>query len=386
MSAESVQNSLSMNSPPLPPPPPPPPTSSSNELANSNKRSADGTPIASAYAAPSSMMPSNFAAPPPSMSPAAYQAYYQQYMQYMSYYSYGMYPGATSTAVPTIPPYYNYNQPGVSPGNRAPTLSSPVVTTGPQMKVEPKQAPVQKQQTQSPSIKINIKQPQQMSVLHQSVSMENMETDSLNKTSAKKSRFSSLDSISNVTAQQASYEQETKTKASQLETKPSSVSKQITTVSSSPSAPSMETSKEEQKTTSTTTSQVSDIVYDINKWPIALKTYCAKVYQHYQTITLVSEDQVTKYLQQRITEAFNLKPDLNIGWDKEPLPDIISIRKVAPFSQQQIEQKKRMQEMAANQILAKKNQIQAKQQNQQQKQMTKPALFKPPTSKLLLLK
>jgi hypothetical protein len=148
-----------------------------------------------------------------------------------------------------------------------------------------------------------------------------------------------------------------------------------------PSAPTTATDKEEKKTT---TNQVSDIVYDINKWPIALKTYCAKVYQHYQTITMVSEDQVTKYLQQRITEAFNLKPDLNIGWDKEPLPDIISIRKVAPFSQQQIEQKKRMQEMAANQILAKKNQIQAKQQNQQQKQLTKPALFKPPTSELQL--
>jgi len=287
MSAESVQNSLSMNSPPLPPPPPPAP--SSNELANSNKRSADGTPIASAYAAQSSMMPPNFAAAPPSMSPAAYQAYYQQYMQYMSYYSYGMYPGATSTAAPTMPPYYNYNQPVASSSVR-PTLPSPVVSAGPQMKTEPKPAPVQKHQTQSPSIKINIKQPQQQqhqeqqkSALHQSVSMENMETDSLNKTSAKKSRFSSLDSLSNVTAQQVSYEQEMKSKTSQMESQTSSVSKQTTAVSSSTAAV-----KEEKKTT---TNQVSDIVYDINKWPIALKTYCAKVYQHYQTITLVSEDQ-----------------------------------------------------------------------------------------------
>ena len=99
---------------------------------------------------------------------------------------------------------------------------------------------------------------------------------------------------------------------------------------------------------------------------MALKSYCTKVYQHYSKIMHVSEDQVTKYLQQRITETFKLKPDLNIAWHEEPVPNIEAIRKVAPLSQQQIMQQKK-QEAAiaiakanASKILA--NKLQMKQQ------------------------
>ena len=67
---------------------------------------------------------------------------------------------------------------------------------------------------------------------------------------------------------------------------------------------------------------------------------------------MVSEDQVTKYLQQRITDAFKVKPDLNIGWENEPLPDIIAIRKVAPFSQQQLQRQKQMQQQKINEAKA----------------------------------
>lgn len=76
---------------------------------------------------------------------------------------------------------------------------------------------------------------------------------------------------------------------------------------------------------------------------------------------MVSEDQVTKYLQKRITDAFKLKPDLNIGWDAEPLPDIISIKKVAPFSQHQMQQQQRQQQaliqQKKQQILVQQNRL-----------------------------
>ena len=59
----------------------------------------------------------------------------------------------------------------------------------------------------------------------------------------------------------------------------------------------------------------------------------------------ISEDQVTKYLQKRITETFKLKPDLNISWQNEPVPDVNAIRKEAPLSKLQQEQAKK-QELA----------------------------------------
>lgn len=74
----------------------------------------------------------------------------------------------------------------------------------------------------------------------------------------------------------------------------------------------------------------------------------------------ITEDQVTKYLQKRITETFKLKPDLNIPWQTEPTPSIEAIKKEAPLSQQQIlQQSKHAAALAAakakaSQILAAK--------------------------------
>jgi hypothetical protein len=73
----------------------------------------------------------------------------------------------------------------------------------------------------------------------------------------------------------------------------------------------------------------SDVVFDINKWPVALKNYCSKVYQQYAASTLVTEQQVTNYLQNRITQAFKLKADLGINWDAEKMPDVNTIRQLA---------------------------------------------------------
>lgn len=124
---------------------------------------------------------------------------------------------------------------------------------------------------------------------------------------------------------------------------------------------------ETPKSEAATAKAASDIVFDIHKWPPALKNYCTKVYQHFQKVLNISEDQVTKYLQQRITETFKEKPDLNIAWYDEPVPEIEQIRQVAPLSQQQIMQQKK-QEAAiaaakanASRILANKLQMKQKQ-------------------------
>jgi len=130
----------------------------------------------------------------------------------------------------------------------------------------------------------------------------------------------------------------------------------------------------------------SDIVFDIHKWPVALKTYCTKVYQNYANVFGLSEDQVTKYLQKRITDTFKIKPDLNIDWESEPVPSIEDIRKEAPLSQQQIMQQKKQEaavlaaKARANQILANK-QLQL-QQKQEQRKLTANNIFTNEESKI----
>lgn len=71
-----------------------------------------------------------------------------------------------------------------------------------------------------------------------------------------------------------------------------------------------------------------DIVYHIDKWPDSLKNYCARIYKHYSQSTQVSEDQVTKYLQKKITDAFKVRADLNTGWETEKIPEIYDIKQV----------------------------------------------------------
>lgn len=77
---------------------------------------------------------------------------------------------------------------------------------------------------------------------------------------------------------------------------------------------------------------------------------------------------MTKYLQQRITDTFKLKPDLNIGWETEPVPAQEDIRKVAPLSQLQISQQKKQEAAiaAAKAKFAQNLAIKQKQKEQQQ--------------------
>lgn len=129
------------------------------------------------------------------------------------------------------------------------------------------------------------------------------------KPAVKKSRFSS--NISNVVEEQNRFKQEQQHKQVKPEPKSHQIAVEDMDVDKKPAA---ETS--------------SDTVYDIKKWPEALKAYCAKVYKHYSSVSQVSEDQVTKYLQKRITDVFKVTPDLNTGWEHEPIPEIYDIKQV----------------------------------------------------------
>ena len=126
----------------------------------------------------------------------------------------------------------------------------------------------------------------------------------------KKSRFSS--NISNVVQEQKAFKQQ----------------QQETTPSQPTSSRSEQICSEDKVSASESTTNTTDIVYDINKWPDSLKNYCARVYKHYATISQVSEDQVTKYLQKKITEAFKVSPDLNTGWETKAIPEIHDIKQV----------------------------------------------------------
>ena len=109
----------------------------------------------------------------------------------------------------------------------------------------------------------------------------------------------------------------------------------------------------------------SEIVSNINKWPASLKTFCAKVYQHFQSSLVLAEDQVTKYLQQRITDAFKLKSDLETGWECESMPSVEAIRKVAPLSNAQQQQLKHQAQLNIKKMNAARAAIQFKKQAQE---------------------
>jgi hypothetical protein len=109
----------------------------------------------------------------------------------------------------------------------------------------------------------------------------------------------------------------------------------------------------------------AEIVSNINKWPTSLKNFCAKVYQHYQTITAVTEDQVTKYLQQRITDAFKIKSNLETGWETETMPSVDDIKKVAPLSNAQQQQLKHQANLNIKKMNAARAAIQFKKQQQE---------------------
>lgn len=152
----------------------------------------------------------------------------------------------------------------------------------------------------------------------------------------KKSRFSQATNVSNVIQEQTRFKQQQEQHKPVIEILSSSTTNANANRSNGICSEDMgmdECNNNKSSATSSSderdvASAQSDIVYDINKWPASLKTYCASVYQHYQKITLVSEDQVTKYLQKRITDAFKENADLNSGWQTEPIPDVLAIKKV----------------------------------------------------------
>ena len=254
-------------------------------------------------------LPPHLANPPPYNSPA-YQTYYQQYMQYM--YS-TMYAG-----------YYNYGangqqQPQQPVQQTQSTSNPPPLPLLPQVNKITVQAtsPAPPTEPPKPAIKINLK-------FQSNKASEQISTSPV--PPVRKSRFDNS-SISNVINEQAEFD-----KSDMAEKRVDDKKQEVAVVLKSEEvAPT-------SSNTASTTSSATDIVFDINKWPVALRNYCAKVYQHYQGVNSVSEDQVTKYLQQRITETFKEKPDLNVGWEKEAVPDLVAIRAVAPLSQQQIRQ------------------------------------------------
>lgn len=350
----SVSTSTQPNGAPLPPnAPPPPPAQSGTVTASYPPPMATNAPVAATAAA----------------ATAAYHGYYQQYYQYMYSTMYSnpaammqYYQQANGAAAATTPnavaaaaamqSYYNYNT-SVPPPN-LPKLS----VAADAEPIKPATPPAT-EQVKQPAIKFNLKFQQQQ---QQSPSSSKPEGEI--KPTVKKSRFSLTgpDAVSNVANEQTRFKQE------QDATKPA------------PAAPAAPTVEEPAKPESATPASQPDIVYDINKWPMALKTFCAKVYHHYQAITLVSEDQVTKYLQKRITDAFKQNPNLDVGWDAEPIPDIISIRKVAPSSNQP---KLNQQPKQVNNIVQKRQQQlqqQAQQKLQHQQKLQELNLLNKPAS------
>jgi hypothetical protein len=270
---------------------------------NSTEQNTSSTP-----ALPSTDSPPKFTQPPPGqipfnipppnmMNPTGgtvnpYSQYYQQYMQYMysSMYShpsyiqaYGISQANPAQAAAAMQNYYNYNQAASNTSvppplnlNNKPPVSTPKSETT---------ANATASNTQKQAIKINLKFQQ-----------NNDEIDSSpgeTKNNPKKSRFNatSLDSLSNVKQQQENFN-----KKQDID---NDKSKQTNEVVVSANAPAVINTTTPAKTTI-----ASDIVYDINKWPVSLKEYCAKVYQHYQSITLVTEDQVGKVNQCQISFRF----------------------------------------------------------------------------------
>ena len=215
--------------------------------------------------------------------PASYQNYYQyQYMQYYQQYmyshptimqSYGMMPPAQ----PTAPNYYNYNpapSQQVAPKQTAQSLTAPQVppNAASQQKSSiliEEQKSSASNETPKPAIKINLKYQQGSNTnqIHSSVSSPLLSTSvetSSDKITPRKSRFD--DKVSNVTSQQKKFEQQQKeieSKEKEKETK--------TDASKNEGISSKQTNSD-----NIATSSQSEIVFDIHKWPVALKNYCAK--------------------------------------------------------------------------------------------------------------
>jgi len=250
-------------------------------------------------------------------------AYYQQQQQ--QYYQQCMYMYAAASAANNLPvqqmqPAYNYNTVSQSVlKNTTESNSNVTINT-----IQIEASTSQQQQLQKPAIKFNLK-------------FQGSQTKPSPVVSGRKSRFNNNilnGSLPNIEAEQNSFKQKSQENSSNA-CKSSLVE----------AAKSVE---------SAVATSASDIASDINKWPANLRTYCTKVYQFYQKQTILSEDQVTKYLQQKITDTFKIKPDLSIDWDNEKIPEVSQIKQIAPFSQHQLDQQRRQQKVHEAAIAAAK--------------------------------
>lgn len=295
--------------PPLPPMPPPPPSTSQQ------------TTPTSAY---------QTAFPHPTINSVYGPAYYQQYMQYYQY-MYSQYGSGGVGSMPVQPP----TLPTVE-------LASPPSGNLYSHNQAQKQPNLELNSTTKSPIKFNLK----FNSLNKSLQQPDPDVTAVKQAPVRKSRFNSLD---NIQSQQKAFE----------------VKSQII-IDSPPSSSSSDQKREIEIPVSNSSNQ-SEIVFDIHKWPASLKSFCAKVYQCYQSITLVAEDQVTKYLQQRITDAFKVKQNLEIGWETELMPTVEQIKEVAPMSnaqQLQMRQQANINIKKMNAARAAANGIQFKQQQQ----------------------
>lgn len=298
-----------------------------------------------------SMMSSLTAQPPPSM----YHGYYQQYMQWYMSAQYAAQAAASGTPQYTVPPLTSSaSTPQIAPvyGNNMQPQNAPQkphITNYSTQQSKVDNSAASSASNKASAIKFNLK----FNNFNKSTNgppkpLMNSPGEPLRKaalTNSPPTRKSRFDNLANITAEQTEYQNSNQ--------KPNEPKK-------SESIPN----KQQPETTQSKAElekAAADIVFDIHKWPPALKTYCTKVYQHYQKVHTISEDQVTKYLQQRITETFKQQPDLNIAWHMEAVPEIEAIRKVAPLSQVQIMQQKKQEAAIAAAKAAFANKIQMKQ-------------------------
>lgn len=241
----------------------------------------------------------------------SYQDYYQSYMMQLMYGNYSAYYANMMNPTGTT----QQNQTNAQP---PPPPPPPPPPKAPESNAHQSQEP---QQNKTAPIKFNLKfqqQPQQQpKLLVPSVKPQESTTP------GRKSRFdmpplsSSSSSTSNVIKQQNLYQQYQQKQKEKLATEAAAKSQPTTTTTTTTTNPNP-----------TTPTYGDDIISDINKWPVSLKNYCSRLFTIYHSNKLVSEQQVTRYLQTRITETFKIKNDLNINWDNEKIPDVQTIRQL----------------------------------------------------------
>lgn len=245
--------------------------------------------------------PTGIPYPPYNFNSATYQEYYANYMKYMQYYASNMYANYPSAYPPPPPNIYSKPPP--------PTITTTAQAPPP----PPPPAPIQTPTPPEPQkpIKFEIKIKQQAEEVVEAPAPEVQ----------KKSRFDvTTPNIAKHQNLYAQYQQKQQIMIQQQQLKQAKQHKAV--------AQAAAIAQQKITTAPAKAKSESDVVFDINKWPMSLKNYCSKVYQHFAGSSQVSEQLVTNYLQNRITQAFRVKADLAINWDAEKIPDVNTVRQL----------------------------------------------------------